>query len=157
MTVEPDAALRDTPGDAPAAGNQEGARAIPEAVIREKIARDPFCRREGFVLEELRPGYARVSVTLTEDMLNFHGSAHGGLIFALADAAFAAASNSRGVPAVALTATIHYLRPAAAGTTLVATATEENLTRKTALYRVVVAPPEGPPVATFSGLVYRKR
>lgn len=125
--------------------------------IREKIAGDPFCRRAGFSLEELRAGYARVRVTLTEDMLNFHGSGHGGLIFALADAAFAAASNSHGVPAVALTATIHYLRPATAGMTLVATATEENLTRRTALYRVVVAPEEGPPVATFTGLVYRKQ
>lgn len=127
------------------------------AEIRERIAGDPFCRREGFVLEELGAGYARVRTTVTEDMLNFHGSVHGGLIFALADAAFAAASNSHGVPAVALTATIHYLRPVAAGAVLVATATEENLTRRTALYRVIVALAEGPPVATFTGLVYRKQ
>lgn len=161
MTAEPHRpshTLRGTcAGESRPTGGDEGEHGFLNDEVREKIARDPFCRREGFVLEELRPGYARVSVTLTEDMLNFHGSAHGGLIFALADAAFAAASNSRGVPAVALTATIHYLRPATAGVTLVATATEENLTRRTALYRVVVTAPDGLPVATFSGLVYRKR
>jgi acyl-CoA thioesterase len=161
MTAKPDRRSHAPPGtctgDSQPTGGDDGEHGVLSAEIREKIARDPFCRREGFVLEELRPGYARVSVRLSEDMLNFHGSAHGGLIFALADAAFAAASNSRGVPAVALTATIHYLRPARAGSTLVATATEENVTRRTALYRVVVAAPEGPPVATFSGLVYRKQ
>ncbi|MEX1407313.1 hotdog domain-containing protein [Hydrogenibacillus schlegelii] len=48
-------------------------------------------------------------------MLNFHGTANGGAVFALADVAFAVASNSHGVPVVGVQMTISYMAPAGAG------------------------------------------
>jgi len=70
--------------------------------VYQKISQDPFARWMGIGLQELRPGYSRVAMMLTPQMVNFHGIPHGGAIFALADAAFATASNSHGQTAVAL-------------------------------------------------------
>ncbi|MFQ6090313.1 MAG: hotdog fold thioesterase, partial [Candidatus Bipolaricaulia bacterium] len=68
--------------------------------IRERIDHDPFARSLGIELLELGPGYGRAAMTVREEMLNFQGIPHGGAIFSLADAAFAAASNSHGRTAV---------------------------------------------------------
>ncbi len=85
---------------------------------------------------------------------NFHGTAHGGLIFALADTAFAVASNSHGPPAFAAVAAIHYVRPAEPGQVLVAEAQEISLEPRVATYLVTVAGPRGL-VASFTGTVFR--
>lgn len=128
----------------------------PEERLYCHIAADPFARSLGIVLEELRPGYARLRMTPTESMLNFHGTLHGGAIFALADAAFAAASNSHGTTAVGLSIEAQYLSPGRAGVALVAEAEEEDLGRRTALYRIVVKEEEtGTKVAALQGRVYR--
>jgi len=106
---------------------------------RERIAGDPYCERLGIELVELEAGRARTELTITEDLCNFHGTPHGGAIYSLADAAFAAASNSHGNTAVALETNVSYLEAVEVGTTLVATARETHLTRRTAEYEVVVA------------------
>ena len=49
----------------------------------------------GIVIEEARAGYARLSMTVRADMLNGHGIAHGGMVFALADTAFAYVCNGQ--------------------------------------------------------------
>jgi len=117
---------------------------------------DPFCHFLGINLLEVRPGYARLSLEIKPTMLNFHGVAHGGVIFALADAAFAAASNSHGRAAVALNVSITYLAPVTAGTRLWCTATEEKRGRRTALYRLAVENEQGELVALAQGVVYRR-
>lgn len=99
--------------------------------IREKIERDPFSKSLGIRLVELGEGYSKVVMTVTSDMLNFHGIAHGGAIFSLADAAFAAASNSHGQRALALCMSISYRSPAREGMELVAEAFEESLGGRT--------------------------
>ncbi len=110
---------------------------VPED-LREKIAADPYCDRLGIDLVELEAGFARTRLTITDDLVNFHGTPHGGAIYSLADAAFAAASNSHGDTAVALETNVSYLSAVEVGTTLVATAEETHLTRRTAEYDVVV-------------------
>lgn len=121
-----------------------------------RFAQDPFARSMGIRLEELGPGHARASMETSAASANFHGSVHGGAIFALADVAFAAASNSHGVPAVALTMEIQYLSPGRPGVKLVAEATEEDCRRRTALYRIAVREAEqGALVALLQGRVYR--
>lgn len=134
--------------------------------LRERIAADPFCATLGIELRELDPGRAVTALELTDDLVNFHGTPHGGAVYSLADAAFAAASNSHGDTAVALETNVSYLEAADVGTTLVATAAETHLARKTAEYEVVVAKEAGTEnedgdaepgdrVATFRGRVYR--
>ncbi|MEW5922268.1 MAG: PaaI family thioesterase [Bacillota bacterium] len=68
----------------------------------EIISNDPFAKFMGFALEELSPGYARLSTVFKKELLNFHGVIHGGAIFSLADAAFAASSNSHGKASLAV-------------------------------------------------------
>jgi len=88
-------------------------------------------------------------------LLNFHGKLHGGAIYSLADAAFAAASNSHGDAAVGLESNISYLSAADVGDTLLATAEETHLTNGTGEYEVKVTNNDGERVATFRGRVYR--
>ena len=64
-----------------------------QAIIRDYILKDPFVRRLGATVEAIAPGYSRVSLEVTEEMVNFHGMTHGAVVFALSDIAFAAASS----------------------------------------------------------------
>lgn len=124
--------------------------------VRQRISQDPFAHFLGIELLELREGYSRLTMTVGEHMLNFHGIPHGGAIFSLADAAFAAAGNSYGQTAVALNVSISYLAAVPVGVRLYAEATEENLGRRTALYRLSVSTEDGTLVALCHGTVYRK-
>lgn len=119
---------------------------------------DELLRREGtgpawgVAIEDAREGYARVRMQLRDDMLNGHRSAHGGMIFALADTAFAYACNSRNEMTVAQNATIAFLAPAAAGDTLVAEARETSRSGRSGVYQVSVRTADGGVIAEFTGL-----
>lgn len=127
-----------------------------DADQRDRIASDPYCETLGIDLRELEPGRAVTALEVTESMSNFHGTPHGGAVYSLADAAFAAASNSHGDTAVALETNVSYLDAVDVGATLVATAEETHLTRRTGEYEVVVTEEgTGDRVATFRGRVYR--
>ena len=73
---------------------QTDPQAQAEAVGREMYARDRATHALAIALEEIRPGYARMRMTVREDMANGHDLSHGGLIFTLADTTFAFACNS---------------------------------------------------------------
>jgi len=133
----------------------EQSRQVP---INEHIRNDPFANHLGAVVEAIEPGYSRVSLTVTEQMANFHGITHGAVVFALGDIAFAAASNSRGQAAVALNVSINFLRASKPGDHLVAEAKEVHVEGRTALYEItVVEKKSGEMVAKSQDLVYRKR
>jgi acyl-CoA thioesterase len=123
---------------------------------RKIIEDDNFANFMGIRLIELKKGYSKVSMTITNDMVNLHNVAHGGAIFTLADAAFAAASNSYGHKAVALSMNINYRSPVKEGTNLCAEAFEESIGRKTALYHLIVKTDDGKLVASSQGTVYIK-
>ncbi|HXI87895.1 MAG TPA: hydroxyphenylacetyl-CoA thioesterase PaaI, partial [Parvularculaceae bacterium] len=97
-------------------------------------------------------GWARCSFVVRDDMLNGHGTAHGGLIFALADTAFAWACNSRNVRAFAQHASISFLSMAKAGERLTAEAREEASEGRTGVYDVRVTGEDGRVIAIFQGL-----
>lgn len=125
--------------------------------LAKRIA-EALHRREGtakawdLVLEGADEGWARCSMVVREDMLNGHGMAHGGMIFALADTAFAWACNSRNVKTFAQHASISFLSPAKAGEKLTAEAREETLEGRTGVYAVRVTGEDGRVVAIFQGL-----
>ncbi|MDF9407706.1 MAG: Acyl-coenzyme A thioesterase PaaI [Pelotomaculum sp. PtaB.Bin013] len=123
--------------------------------IKKKISTDPFARMLGVRFDELGEGYVKLSMQVRDDMLNFNGSMHGGVIFSLADIAFSAASNSHGTVAVALHADITYLKAVPPGSTLVATGVEKNKTRRTGLYSITIDDADGNHIAVFQGVVYR--
>lgn len=130
---------------------------IRQQVINEYIQKDPFAAHLGAKVEIIEPGHSRVSLTITEEMTNFHGITHGGVIFALSDMAFAAASNSHGQVAVALNVGINFLKATKPGDQLVAEAKEEFVGGRTALYEITVRDEQtGELVAKSQDLVYRK-
>lgn len=114
-------------------------------------ARDAASQALGMALEEVREGYARLRMTVRADMLNGHGTCHGGLVFALADSAFAFACNSRGVTTVAAGCSIEFLAPAREGDELVAVAEERFLEGRHGVYDVGVRRADGSLVAAFRG------
>ena len=103
-------------------------------------------------IEEAREGYARIAMVVRADMLNGHAIAHGGMIFALADTAFAYACNSRNAETVAQSATVVFLAPGRAGDRLVAEAQEVRLAGRSGVYAVTVRNGKGEIIATFQGL-----
>ncbi|HEV3088878.1 MAG TPA: hydroxyphenylacetyl-CoA thioesterase PaaI [Candidatus Elarobacter sp.] len=129
--------------------------ALARACAAAMLERDSASRGLGMAIEEARPGYARVAMTITDAMVNGHAIAHGGVTFTLADSAFAFACNSRNEPNVALQASISYVSAGKLGDRLVAEAEERSSKARTAVYDVTVTRGEGELVALFRGVSYR--
>ncbi|MFQ5613603.1 MAG: hotdog fold thioesterase, partial [Anaerolineae bacterium] len=128
------------------------------AAIAEYIQADAYAAKLGATIEAIEPGYSRVSLTVTEEMVNFHGITHGGIVFSLGDIAFSAAGNSRGQTAVALDMHISFLKATAPGDHLVAEARELHLAGPLGLYQItVVEANRGELVAQIQARGYRKR
>ncbi len=103
------------------------------------------------VIEEARVGYARLSMAVRPDMLNGHGTVHGGMVFALADTAFAYVCNGKNQKAVAAQASIVFLGSANEGETLITEAEELSTAGRSGVCRVAVRTAEGRPIAEFTG------
>jgi acyl-CoA thioesterase len=106
----------------------------------------------GIAIEEIREGYARIAMTVTKDMLNGHDVCHGGMIFALADSAFAYACNSRNIHTMAQQASIVFVAPGRLGERLIAEAKEQAQARRSGVYQIRVRKETGEDVALFQGL-----
>lgn len=122
-----------------------------EAAVARMWAGDAASRALGMRLDGVGPGRATVSMRVRDDMVNGWGLAHGGLVASLADSAFAAACNSRGMVTVAAGFDVTFLDSAHAGDELVATAEERALRGRSGLYDVTVRRTDGTVVAEFRG------
>lgn len=105
----------------------------------------------GIETVDLAAGHAVVRMHVREDMLNTHGSCHGGFVFTLADTAFELACNSHGPTTVAAGAAIEYVAPAGAGAVLTATCDERWRGGRSGVYDAVVVDDDGTTVALFRG------
>jgi acyl-CoA thioesterase len=123
--------------------------------IRQRLDNDKFARHVGIQLLQIAPGQATATLDITREHLNGIDVVQGGALFTLADYAFAAAANSRGHIAVAINATITFLKSVSEGT-LTATAEELSKSSKLSTYRVTVTDDADEPVAVFQGTAYRK-
>jgi len=124
---------------------------IADKVARAMLAAEGTGPAWGIEIEEAREGYARIRMTIGAEMLNGHGKAHGGMVYALADTAFAYACNSRNLRSVGAQATMVFLDGAEQGETLVAEAQEASLVGRSGVYNVSVRTDAGRPVAEFQG------
>jgi acyl-CoA thioesterase len=108
-------------------------------------------------LASVEAGVASVNMTVRPDMTNGHGICHGGVIFALADSAFAFACNSHGPATVAAAVTIDFLVPAKVGDVLTAVAQERWLGGRAGLYDLSVKRADGTVIAYARGRSHRLR
>jgi len=106
----------------------------------------------GLKMEGAGLGWATCSMVVTEAMTNGHKVCHGGVLFSLADNAFAWACNSRNVIAFAQSASISFISPAKIGEKLTAHAREEANEGRTGVYTVTVTAGDGRTIAVFQGL-----
>lgn len=122
---------------------------------RRYFGRDPLAQLLGIEVVDVGPGHATTRLILRPELHNNLAIAHGGAIFALADVAFAAASNSHGTVAVGANVSIAYLAAASTGI-LTAEAVEVSRGRKLATYTIRVSDEAGTLVAALQATAYRK-
>ena len=125
----------------------EVARLSADAMWKE----DEASRSLGMTLDKIAPGQAVVSMKIGANMVNGHGSCHGGFIFMLADSAFGFACNSHGQRHVAQNCQITYLNPARLGTRLTAEARERHRADRAGICDVTVRDDRGEVIAEFRG------
>jgi acyl-CoA thioesterase len=131
------------------------AQALAELAGKTMYERDQATQSLGIALAEIRPGYARMTMTVRADMLNGHQSCHGGYIFLLADSAFAFACNSHNFVTVGAGCTIDYVAPGRAGDVLSAEGVEQVIAGKTGVYDITVRNQENKVIALFRGKSHR--
>jgi acyl-CoA thioesterase len=129
--------------------------ALALACATALFERDRPAQRLGIVIAESRAGFARLAMTVGDDMIMGHDIAHGGVIFTFADTAFGYACNSRNVRYVALDVTISFVAPARLGDRLEAVAQERSMRGRTGVYDITVTQASGELVALFRGTCYR--
>ncbi len=128
---------------------------LAERVVKHMLANDPFSRWLGVKILSTRPGKTSLSMTIRPEMLNGFNRCHGGVTFALADSAFAFASNSHGRIAVSIENSMSYPHPVVAGDELTAVAEEVSLAHRVGFYDVTVTKSDATVVGLFRGVVYR--
>ena len=127
------------------------ANELASRVARHMLAAEGTGPAWNLKIEEVREDYARVSMLVRADMLNGHGFAHGGMIFALADSAFAYVCNGANHASLAAQASIVFLDKVCEGETLIAEAQEVAREGRAGVTRVAVRTGDGRTVAEFTG------
>jgi acyl-CoA thioesterase len=135
--------------------SRDSAQQLAEETVRAMWPKDAVSQLLGIRFVAVRPGYARVEMAVRPDMVNGHQLCHGGLIFTLADEAFAYACNSYNKITVASACHIDFLAPAQIGDILAAEAVEQSLAGRTGVYDIAVRNQAGKTVALFRGKSHR--
>jgi acyl-CoA thioesterase len=126
----------------------------PADIVQKMMKHDAFSQWLGIKVEAISAGYCVLSMQVRAEMLNGFGIAHGGISYALADSALAFASNAHGMHALSIDTSIQHIEPLKEGAVLHATAREQSLKNKFAVYTVEITSNEKL-IALFKGTVYR--
>ncbi|GGB96108.1 hydroxyphenylacetyl-CoA thioesterase PaaI [Cellulomonas carbonis] len=127
------------------------AHALARRCAEAMWAADPASRRLGMRLADVGPGTARVTMRVTGDMLNGHGTCHGGYLAALADSAFAFACNTEDEVTVAAGFDIVFVEPAVLDDDLTADAARRVRRGRSGVYDVTVTRADGTVIAEYRG------
>jgi acyl-CoA thioesterase len=126
-----------------------------EQVVSGMLAKDEFSRWLGLEVTELAPARCACRMVVRDEMVNGFGVAHGGIVFSLADSAFAFACNTQGRIAMSIENAIAYPMSVRPGDLLTAVASEETASRRLGFYRVDVTNQRQETVALFRGTAYK--
>ena len=128
---------------------------LAEAILKKMLEADAFSRWLGVSILDVAPGMCTITMNVRTEMVNGFGTSHGGIVYSLADSAFAFAVNSTGNVAVAVDCTMSYPVAVLPGDVLTARAVEQSRTRNLAFCEVVVTNQGGIVVGLFRGTAYR--
>ncbi len=126
-----------------------------QAVVTHLLRTDAFSRWLGIEVREARVGHSVVTMTVRDEMTNGFGTAHGGIVFSLADSAFAFAINAVGTLSVAIDCTVSFPVAVRPGDVLTATAREDSASKKLSFCTVTVRNQHDAVVGHFRGTGYR--
>ncbi len=124
---------------------------LARACADTMFANDRASRTLGMSIETISSGRAVLTMVVRDDMVNGHNICHGGMIFTLADSAFACACNSHNFSAVAAGARIDFLAPGRLGDQLTAVAQQNSQGKRSGVYDVSVSNQAGSVIALFRG------
>ena len=131
------------------------AQDLAEATATAMFARDRAAQALGLYIVRVQPGSALLTMKVRSDMVNGHHICHGGMLFSLADTAFAYACNSYNRNTVASACHIDFLASAKEGEMLEAEAVERSAAGRTGVYDVTIKVVGGKTIALFRGKSYR--
>ena len=131
--------------------NYVDSQALADATAKSMYDLDYTAKHMGMDIKAMRPGGGVLSLRVQNWMINGHGICNGGIIFTLADTAFAYACNSHNQRTVAQHCTITYLAPGKSGETLTATAKETARNGRNGIYDIQVHNELGETLAYFRG------
>ncbi|NEN24836.1 hotdog fold thioesterase [Cryomorpha ignava] len=124
-------------------------------IVEKMMNKDAFSKWLGVELVVIEEGYAKIKLTVRDEMLNGFGIAHGGITYSLADSALAFAGNSHGQRAVSTNTTITHFVEVKAGDVLTAATVEHNKGERIAHYLVNITNQNDENVAALSGSIFR--
>lgn len=129
-------------------------QAMAERVVAAMMARDAFSQWLGIEVLEVAPRRSACRLTVRAEMVNGLGVSHGGIVFSLADSAFAFACNTGGQVTVSIENSITYPAPVHVGDVLTAVAHEEAASKRLGYYHAEVTNQRGEVVALFRGTAF---
>ncbi len=128
---------------------------LAKKVVAKMMQDDLFSQWMGVKIIKISEGYCKIKMKLRNEMINGFNVIHGGIIFSLADSAFAFACNNRNNLSMALDASITFNKASKPGDTLIAEAKEIHNGRNTGLYIINVINQNHHQVALFKGTCFR--
>ena len=142
------------------AGYRDLANGLPPQLVAERVRdgmaeNDRVLRANDIRFEAVGPGYAKLVMSVREEMLNGFDICHGGFITVLADAAFAYACNSYNEQTVASGISLDFMAPGRPGELLCAEAREVFAAGRTGVYDISVTNQKGELIAVMRGKSYR--
>ncbi len=130
-------------------------KALAEKAVAAMLENDTCTKSMGMDVVEIAKGMAQVTMSVTQSMLNGHSTCHGGMLFTLADTAFACACNSENLAAVASGCSIEYIRPAFENDRLTAIANVKSQGKVTGTYDIEIVNQDKKLIALFRGKSHR--
>ena len=128
----------------------------PKEIVDIMIAKDYFSQWLGVEILEIKKGSCKLKMTVRKEMLNGHGTAHGGITYSFADSALGFASNSRGQKSVSVETSISHIKPLVENDIIIGEAQEESCSNKIGIYTIkLYKASDTSLVALFKGTVYR--
>lgn len=128
---------------------------LAKKVVDKMMTDDAFSQWLGIKVIDIEPGYAKLGMTVRDEMVNGFNVSHGGIAFSLADSALAFASNSYGRVAVAMENNISFMKKGISGDTLTAKTEELSIGRRIGVYNISITNQDDKQVALFRGTVFR--
>lgn len=128
---------------------------LAERVVEGMVASDAFSRWLGIEVVDVAPKRSTCRMTVREEMVNGFGVTHGGIVFSLADSAFAFACNTHGRITVSIENSITYPAPIAVGDVLTAIAKEDAASGRLSYYSAEVRNQRDEVVGLFRGTAFR--